>query len=325
MKLPRREFLHLAASAAAFPSLSHVAWAQSYPVRPVRMIVGFAPGGATDIVARLIGQWLSDRLGKPFVVENRIGAGGNIATEAVARSAADGYTLLVAGQQDAVNASLYAKLNFDFIRDFAPVATLIRQPLVLVVNPSVPVYALPEFIAYAKTNPGKINVASAGNGTPPHLAAELFKMMAAVDIVHIPYRGGAPAITDLLGGRVQALFISELLSIEHVNTGRLRPLAVTAATRLESLPAIPTVGESLAGYETSFWAGVVVPRNTPVEIIDKLNKEINVALSDPKIKTRFAEIGGSVLGGSPTDFQKLLADETEKWRNVIKFAGLKPD
>ena len=325
MKLHRREFLRLAKSAAALPAVSGVAWAQSYPVRPVRIVVGFAPGGATDIVARLIGQWLSDRLGKPFVVENRTGAGGNIATETVARSAADGYTLLVAGQQDAVNASLYTKLNFDFIRDFAPIATLVSQPLVLVVNPSVPANTLPEFIAYAKANPGKINVASAGNGTPPHLAAELFKMMAAVDITHIPYRGGAPAITDLLGGRVEALFVSELLSIEHIKTGKLRPLGVTSAVRLESLPAVPTVAEFLAGYETSFWAGIVAPRNTPADIINILNREINAALSDPKIKMRFAEIGGLVLGGSPTDFQKLLADETEKWRKVITFAGIKPD
>ena len=325
MKLHRREFLRLAKSAAALPAVSGVAWAQSYPVRPVRIVVGFAPGGATDIVARLIGQWLSDRLGKPFVVENRTGAGGNIATETVARSAADGYTLLVAGQQDAVNASLYTKLNFDFIRDFAPIATLVSQPLVLVVNPSVPANTLPEFIAYAKANPGKINVASAGNGTPPHLAAELFKMMAAVDITHIPYRGGAPAITDLLGGRVEALFVSELLSIEHIKTGKLRPLGVTSAVRLESLPAVPTVAEFLAGYETSFWAGIVAPRNTPADIINILNREINAALSDPKIKMRFAEIGGLVLGGSPTDFQKLLADETEKWKKVITFAGIKPD
>lgn len=325
MKLHRREFLRLAKSAAALPAVSGVAWAQSYPVRPVRIVVGFAPGGATDIVARLIGQWLSDRLGKPFVVENRTGAGGNIATETVARSAADGYTLLVAGQQDAVNASLYTKLNFDFIRDFAPIATLVSQPLVLVVNPSVPANTLPEFIAYAKANPGKINVASAGNGTPPHLAAELFKMMAAVDITHIPYRGGAPAITDLLGGRVEALFVSELLSIEHIKTGKLRPLGVTSAVRLESLPAVPTVAEFLAGYETSFWAGIVAPRNTPADIINILNREINAALSDPKIKMRFAEIGGLVLGGSPTDFQKLLADETEKWAKVITFAGIKPD
>lgn len=283
------------------------------------------PAGRPTSSHGLIGQWLSDRLGKPFVVEDRTGAGGNIATETVARSAADGYTLLVAGQQDAVNASLYTKLNFDFIRDFAPIVTLVSQPLVLVVNPSVPANTLPEFIVYAKANPGKINVASAGNGTPPHLAAERFKMMAAVDITHIPYRGGAPAITDLLGGRVEALFISELLSIEHIKTGKLRPLGVTSAVRLESLPAVPTVAEFLAGYETSFWAGIVAPRNTPADIINILNREINAALSDPKIKMRFAKIGGLVLGGSPTDFQKLLADETEKWRKVITFAGIKPD
>ncbi|MBI5911344.1 MAG: tripartite tricarboxylate transporter substrate binding protein [Betaproteobacteria bacterium] len=324
MELRRRQFLHMAAGAVALPAISRIAWAQAYPSRPVRIIVGFAAGGATDIAARLIGQWLSERLGQPFVIENRLGAGGNIATEAVARAAPDGYTLLLTGQHDAVNATLYDKLNFDFIRDFAPIATLIRQPLVMVVHPSVQAKTVPEFIAYAKANPGKISFASAGNGTPPHLAGELFKMMANVDMMHIPYRGGAPAVTDLIGGRVQALFISALLSNEHITAGTLRALAVTTTTRLEALPEIPTVSEFLPGYETSFWAGVAAPRNTPTEIIDKINKEINTALGDPKIKVRFADMGGTALGGSPVDFRNLITGETEKWAKVIKFAGIKP-
>jgi len=323
MKLLRRKFLSLAAAAAALPAVSQIARAQIYPSRPVRLIVGFAAGGATDIAARLIGRWLSERLGQPFIIENRIGAGGNIATEAVARATPDGNTLLLAGLHDAVNATLYEKLNFNFIRDIAPVATLIRQPLVMVVHPSVPAKTVAEFTAYAKANPGKISVASAGNGTPPHLAGELFKMMAGVDMLHVPYRGGAPAMTDLIGGRVELLFISELLCIEHIKAGKLRALAVTATTRSDALPDIPMVNEFLPGYEASFWAGIAAPQNTPAEVIDKINKEVNAALNDSEIKVRFAEMGGVGLAGSPADFRKLLVEETEKWRAVIKFAGIK--
>ena len=297
MKLPRRKFLHLAAGAAALPAVSRVAWAQAYPTRPVRIIVGLPPGGATDIVARLIGQWLSERLGQPFVIENRPGAGTNIGTEAVVRAPPDGYTLLLVGRRNAINATLYDKLNFNFIRDIAPVAGIIRVPLVMVVNPSVPAKTVPEFIAYAKANPGKINMASAGIGTPGHVAGELFKMMAGVDMVHVPYRGAAPALTDLLGGQVQVMFGTTVSSIEHIRAGKLRALAVTTATRSEALPDIPTVGEFVPGYEASAVFGIGAPRNTPAEIVDKLNKEINAALADPKIKARLADLGGAVLAG----------------------------
>jgi tripartite-type tricarboxylate transporter receptor subunit TctC len=325
MKLPRRNFLHLAAGAAALPAISRVARAQAYPSRPVRIIVGFAPAGGSDIMARLIGQWLSERLGQPFVIENRSGGGGNIAAEAVVRAPADGYTLLMVGAPNAINATLYDKLNFNLIRDIAPVAGVLRGPYVLVVNPSVPTKSVPEFIAYAKANPGKINMASGGIGTPSHVAGELFKMMASVDLVHVPYRGGGPALTDLLGGQVQVTFFTTVASIEYIRAGRLRALAVTAATRSDELPDIPTVAEFVPGYEASVWYGIGAPRNTPVEVIDKLNNEINAALADPKIKARLADLGGTVLPGSPADFGKLIADETEKWGNVIRALNIKAD
>jgi tripartite-type tricarboxylate transporter receptor subunit TctC len=326
MKLPRRNFLHLAAGAAALPTMSRFAWAQAYPSRPVRIVVGLAPGGTNDITARLIGQWLSERLGQSFVIENRPGAGTNIATEMVVRAPADGYTLLLVGAYNAINATLYEKLNFNFIRDIAPVASIGRVPLVMVVNPSVPAKTVPEFIAFAKANPGKISMASAGNGSTPHVAGELFKMMAGIDMVHVPYRGNGPAITDLLGGQVQVLFAGAPESIEHIRSGKLRALAVTAATRSDVLPDIPTVSDFVPGYEARAFFGVGAPRNTPTEIIDKLNKEINAGLADPKIKARLTEtLGGTVLAGSPADFGKLIADETEKWGKVVKFVGIKAD
>ena len=326
MKLPhRRQFLHLAAGAAALPALARAAWAQAYPSRPVRIVVGLAPGGTNDFVARLMGQWLSERLGQQFVIENRPGAGGNIGTEAVVRAPADGYTLLLVGAWSAFNATLYAKLNYNFIRDIAPVASIGRVPLVMVVNPSVPAKTVPEFIAFAKANPGKISMASAGNGTTPHVAGELFKMMAGVDLIHVPYRGNGPAITDLLGGQVQVLFAGAPESIEHIRAGRLRPLAVTDTTRLEVLSDIPTVAEFVPGYEASAWFGVGAPRNTPAEIIDKLNKEVNAALADPKMRARLADLGSTVLAASPSDFGRLIADETEKWGKVIRAANIKPE
>jgi tripartite-type tricarboxylate transporter receptor subunit TctC len=325
MKLPRRNFLHLAAGAAALPAVSRFAWAQAYPSRPVRIIVPVAPAGAFDIIARLIGQWLSERLGQPFVIENRPGGGSNIGTEAVVRASADGYTLLLVGPPHAINATLYDKLNFNFIRDIAPVAGVFRGPYVMVVNPSVPAKSIPEFIAYAKANPGKINMASGGVGSAHHVNGELFKMMAGVNLVHVPYRGAGPALVDLLAGQVQVMFVSTVSSIEYIKTGRLRALAVTTATRADALPDIPTVGEFVPGYEASGWFGVGAPRATPVEIVDKLNKEINAGLADPTIKARLAEQGGTVHPGSPTDFGKLIADETEKWGKVIKFAGIKAD
>ena len=324
MKLRRRQFLHLAAGAAAQPTLSRVAWAQTYPTRPVRLIVGFAAGGGTDVAARLVAQWLAERLGHPFVIDNRPGAGGNLATESVVKSPPDGHTLLVSGVSDAVNATLYDKLNFNFIRDIAPVAGIMLAPNVMVVHPSVPARTVPEFIAYAKGNPGKLSMASAGNGTSPHMAGELFKMMTGVDMVHVPYRGGAPALTDLLGGQVQVMFVPAVLSIEHVKTNKLRALAVTAAARLEALPDIPTVAEFVPGYEASAFSGVGAPSRTPTEIIDQLNKAINAGLVDARIKARLADLGGTVLPGSPADFGKLIADETAKWAKVIKFAGIKP-
>ena len=325
MKLPRRNFLHLAAGAAALPAVSRVARAQAYPTRPVRIIVPFAPAGSADIVARLIGQWLSERLGQPFVIENRPGAGTNIGTEAVVRAPADGYTLLLVGSSSAINATLYDKLTFNFIRDIAPVASIIRQPNVMLVNPSVPAKTVPEFIAYAKADPGKINMASAGNGSSSHVFGELFKMMAGVNIVHVPYRGGAPALTDLLAGQVQATFVPVPASIEYVRAGKLRALAVTTTTRSDALPDIPTVGDFVRGYEASGFVGLGAPKNTPAEIIEKLNKEINAALADPKIKARLADLGGTVLPGSPAEFGKLVADETEKWGKVIRAANIKPE
>jgi tripartite-type tricarboxylate transporter receptor subunit TctC len=325
MKLPRRQFLHLAAGAAALPALSRIACAQAYPSRPVRIIAPTAPGGAPDILARLIGPWLSGRFGQQFVVENRPGGGSNIGTEAVVRASPDGYTLLVVSSANAINATLYDKLNFVFLRDIAPVAGIISLPFVMVVNPSVPAKTVPEFIAYAKANPGKINLGSPGIGTPGHVAGELFKMMAGVDLVHVPYRGGGPVMTDLLGGQVQVLFGTTSLTIEQSRAGKLRPLAVTTATRWEGLPDIPTVNDFVSGYEASAVFGLGAPKNTPAEIIDTLNKEINAALADPNMKARLADLGGTVLAGSPADFGKLIAEETEKWGKVVKFSGAKPE
>jgi tripartite-type tricarboxylate transporter receptor subunit TctC len=299
--------------------------AQGYPARPVRIIVGFPPGGPTDIAARPIGQWLSERLGQQFVVENRPGAGSNIGTEAVVRSPPDGYTLLLAYSSNAINATLYDKLNFNFIRDIAPVASISRETTVMVVHPSFAANTVPEFIAYGKANPGKINFASGGNGTPPHVVGELFKMMAGVNLVHVAYRGGAPAIADVLGGQVQVMFASPSISVAHVKAGKLRALAVTTATRLTALPDVPAVGDFLQGFEASVWLGIGAPRNTPAEIIDKLNREINAALADPKMKTRLAELGSTALGGSPSDFGRLIADETEKWGKVIRAANIKAE
>jgi tripartite-type tricarboxylate transporter receptor subunit TctC len=325
MKLPRRHFLHLAAGAAALPAVSRLAWAQAYPARAVRLIVGFAPGGATDIMARLIGQWLSERLGQQFVIENRPGAGSNIGTEVVVNAPPDGYTLLVATSVNAINATLYDKLNFNFIRDIVPVASIHREPHVMEVNPSVPARTVPEFITHAKANPGKINMASAGIGSGNHIAGELFKMMTGINLVHVPYRGAGPALVDLLGGQVQVMFATMSSSVEYVRAGKLRALAVTTTTRSGALPDVPTVSDFVAGYEASFWSGVGAPKNTPVEIVDTLNKEINAALADPKMKARFAELGATVLAGSPADFGKFIADETEKSRNVVRFSGAKAD
>ncbi len=325
MKLPRRKFLRLAAGAAALPAASSVAWAQSYPSRPVRLIVGFAAGGTGDITARLIGQWLAERLGQQFVIENRPGAGTNIATEAVVRATPDGYTLLMAGPSGAINATLYDKLNFNFIRDIAPVAGVVRQPSVIVVTPSVPATTVPEFIAYAKANPGKLSMASGGIGSPGHVSGELFKMMTGVNMAHVPYRGGAPALTDLLAGQVQVYFSPTPAAIEYIRAGKLRALAVTTAARSEALPEIPTVGEFVPGYEASSWQGIGAPKNTSAEIVEKLNKEVNAGLADPKMKARFAELGNAVLPGSPADFGKLIAEETEKWGKVIRAANIKPE
>jgi tripartite-type tricarboxylate transporter receptor subunit TctC len=322
MKLARRQFLHLAAALAVGP---RTAFAQAYPTRPIHFIVGLAAGGGADILARLMGQWLSERLGQQFVIENRPGAGTNVATEAVVRAPADGYTLLMVLPPHAVNATLYQKLNFNFIRDIAPVAGLIRTPLVMEVNPSFPAKTVPEFIAYAKGNPNKISMASAGIGTSGHVAGELFKMMAHVDMVHVPYRGGAPAIIDLLGGQVQVLFDPVSSSTEYIRAGKLRALAVTTASRSEAFPDIPTVAEFVPGYEASAFFGVGAPKNTPADIIEKLNKEINAGLADPKLKARLADLGGIVIAGSPADFRKLVADETDKWATVVKSAGIKPE
>jgi tripartite-type tricarboxylate transporter receptor subunit TctC len=323
MKLPRRAFLHLAAGAAALPAVTRIARAQAYPSRPIRFIVGFPAGGTTDIAARVIGQWLSERLGQPCIIENRPGAATNIATEAVVRASADGHTLLLATTTNAINAALYDKLHFNFIRDITIVAGLIRTPLVLEVHPSVPVKDLPEFIAYAKGNPGKIGMASFGTGTISHVASELFKMETRIDMLHVPYRGSAPMVTDLLGGQVQAAFDNLPASIEHIRAGKLRPLAVTTAMRSEALPSVPTVGEFLAGYEASAWNAVGVPVGTPAEIVDKLNVEINAGLGDPKINARFADLGAAVFLGSPGDLGKLVAEQTAKWAKVIRAANIK--
>ena len=326
MKRPhRRQFLNLVAGAAALPAVPRIARAQDYPTKPVRIIVGFVPGGPSDILARLMAQWLSERLSQSFIVENRPGASANIATEAVVRAPADGYTLLLVPDSAATNATLYDKLNFNFIRDIAPVAGVVRQPMVMLVNPSVPAKTVPEFIAYAKANPGKINMASPGVGTGPHMAGELFKVMTGVNMVHVPYRGGAAVITELLAGQVQLAFIGPLASIGHIRADKLRPLAVATATRSQALPDLPTIGDFVTGYEASSWFGIGAPMNTPREIVDKLNREINAALADPKIKARLADLGGTPLPGSPADFGKLIADETEKWGKVIRTAGIKAE
>jgi tripartite-type tricarboxylate transporter receptor subunit TctC len=325
MKLPRRKFLELAAGVVAAPAFAQFASAEDYPARPVRIIAGFSAGGGVDIAARLIGQWLADRLGQSFVVENRAGAGGNIGTEAVVNAAPDGYTLLLATVPNAVNASLYDKLNFDFIRGIAPVAGIIRVPMVILLHPSVPASTVPELIRYARANPGKINMASAGNGSAPHMAGELFKMMAGVNMVHVPYRGQGQALSDLLGGQVQVLFATTPGTSDYIATGKLRALAVTSAVRAELLPELPTVGDFVPGYETSQWYGIGAPAKTPVEIVGKLNKEINAALADPAMKARFAAIGGEPLPGSPAEFGRLIAEETDKWAKVVRAAGLKPE
>ena len=325
MKLPRRQFLHLAAGAAALPAVSRVARAQAYPTRPARIIVGGPPGGVADIHARLIGQWLSERLGQPFIIENRPGAGSNIATEVVTHAPADGHTLLLVAINNAINATLYDKLSFNFIRDIAPVASLIRSPNVMEVNPAVPVKTVPEFIAYAKANPGKLNMASPGNGSVAHIAGEMFKRMAGIEMTHVPYRGAAPAVTDLIAGQVQVAFDPMSSSIVHIKAGKLRALAVTTANRSDVLPDIPTVGDFLPGFEASGWFGIGAPKGTPAEIIDKLNREINAGLDDAKVRARIAELGNTVLAGSPADFGKLIADETEKWGKVVRTANIKPE
>ena len=325
MRLPRRNFLQLAAGAAAVPVVSRIARAQAYPTRPVRIVVGFVPGGAQDFVARLVAQWLSERLGHQFIVENRPGGGGNIGAEAVVNAPADGYTLLVVGPPNMINATLYQKLNFNFMRDIAPIAGVVRAPYVMEVYPAVPTKTVSEFISYAKANPGKINMASAGIGTAPHVAGELFKIMAGVDMVHVPYRGEGAAITNLIGGQVQVIFGTLPSGLPLISEGKLRALAVTGATRSRALPDTPTVAESVPGYEASGLFGVGAPKDTPSEIIDKLNKEINAALTDPKRKARFAELGETATPTSPADFGKLIADETEKWGKVIRAANIKAE
>jgi tripartite-type tricarboxylate transporter receptor subunit TctC len=323
MKLGRRRLLTLAGAAVAAPAISRLAWAQAYPARPVRWIVGFAPGGSTDILARVIGQYLAERLGQTFVIENRPGAGSNIATEAVVNAPPDGYTLLMISPAHAVNATLYDKLNFNFIRDIAPVAGISREANVMVVNPSFPAKSVSEFIAYAKANPGKINMASSGNGTSVHVAGELFNMMAGIKMTHVPYRGAGPAITDLIGGQVQVMFAAMPSAFEYVKAGRLRALAVTTVTRSPALPDVPSVGEFLSGYEASSWYGIGAPRGTPAGIIDTLNAAMNAGQADPRLKARLGELGGTMLTGTPAAFAKLIAEETEKWAKVVKFSGAK--
>jgi tripartite-type tricarboxylate transporter receptor subunit TctC len=325
MKLPRRQFLHLAAGAAALPAVSRIARAQAYPSRPVHVIVGFTPGSAPDITARLIGQWLSERLGQQFLVENRPGAGGNIGTEVVVRAPADGYTLLLVAPPNAINTTLYDKLSFNFTRDIAPVAGVIRQPLVIVVHPSFPAKTVPEFIAYAKANPRKVSMASPGNGTTPHVSGELFRMMASIDMTHVPYRGGGQVMTDLIAGQVQVSFIGLVVAIEHIRTGKLRALAVTSATRSDVLPDIPTVGDFVPDYEASGWFGIGAPKNTSSEVLDKLNKQINEGLADPKMKARLADLGGVPMPMMPAEFGKFIVEETEKWAKVIRAANIKPE
>ena len=323
MLLARRNFLRLAGATAMAPALSRFAGAQDYPTRPVRLIVGFPPGGGTDVAARLVGQWLSERLGQPVVIENRPGAGSNIATEAVVHAAADGHTLLLVSTAHAINATLYERLNYNFLRDIAPIAGFMRVPNVMEINPSLSAKSVPEFIAYARANPGKINLASGGNGTSQHLSGELFKMMTGLSIVHVPYRGAAPALTDLIGGQVQVMFGDMPSSIEFIKAGKLRALAVTTVTRSEALPDLPTVSDFLPGYESSAWYGIGAPKNTPVEIVERLSKEISAALADPKMKARLTSLGGTTLDGSPSRFGTLIADETQKWAKVVKFSGAK--
>jgi tripartite-type tricarboxylate transporter receptor subunit TctC len=325
MKLSRRQSLHLAAGAAALPVTSRIARAQAYPTRPVRLIVGFAPGGTTDITARLIGRWLSERLGQQFIIENRPGAASNIATEIVVRSPADGYTLLAIAGSNTVNVTLFDKLSFNFVRDISPVAGLTRSSLVLEVNPSIPVYAVREMIAYAKANPGNITLGSFGAGTVSHVVGEMFKMVSGINMVHVPYRGSAPMVTDLLGGQVQAAFDNLPASVEHIKAGRLRALAVTTATRSGALPDLPTVGEFLPGFEASTWGGVGAPKNTPAEIIERLNKEINAGLANPGLRARLAELGSDPMPMTPAEFGKFIADEIEKWGKVIRAANIKPE
>jgi tripartite-type tricarboxylate transporter receptor subunit TctC len=325
MKLARRQFLQAAAAAAALPALSGPARAQAYPARPVHLLCGFPGGSSQDIVARILGQWLSERFGAPVIVDNRPGAGGNIAVEAAVNAAPDGYTLLMTGANNAVNATLYDNLKFNFIRDIAPVARIMSVPLVMEVNLSVPARSVPEFIAYAKANPGQINMASAGNGTAVHICGELFRMMTGIDMVHVPYRGTPAAMTDLFGGRVQVIFDNMPGSIGYIRAGKLRPLAVTTAERSELLPEVPPLGDFVPGYEASAWYGVGAPRGTPAEIIDKLNGSINAALADPALKARLIDIGGTTLPGSPADLGRFMAQETEKWGKVVRFAGIKPE
>jgi tripartite-type tricarboxylate transporter receptor subunit TctC len=323
MQIARRRFLRLAGAAVAVPAVPHLASAQGYPSRPVKLIVGNAAGGLNDILARLIGQWLSERLGQPFVIENRPGAGGNIATEAVANAPADGHTLLLTTIANAVNAALFARLSHNFIRDIAPVASIVREPLFMVVPQSFPAKSVPEFVAYAKANPRSLNMASPGNGTAPHVAGELFKMIAGVNMAHVPYSSGATALTDLLSGQVQVFFTSAAVSLEQIKAGKLRALAVTSAMPSVVLPELPTLSEFVPGYDVSTWFGIGAPKSTPTEIVDRLNKEINAGLADPKLKARFTELGSSAFVGSPADFGKFIADETDKWAKVVKFAGLK--
>src|SRR5262245_7521437 len=330
MRGRRRQFLHLIAGAAALPALSRigraqVSSAQAYPARPVRLLVGYAAGGPGDTIARLVGNALSERLGQPFVVENRPGAGSNIAADAAAKAAPDGYTLLLATAANAINATLYGDLKYDFSRDFTPVATLAREPLVMVVSLSGPAKTLPEFIAYAKANPGKITMASAGSGTASQVSGELFKMLAGINMVHVPYRGAAPALTDLLGGRVDIYFSPMSGAIEYIRTGKLRALAVTTINRSESLPELPSANEIVSTYEASQWYGLAAPRNTPGEIVNKLGSEINAILADPKFKQRLADLGATTFAGSPADFEKLIIEETQKWAKVIRLSGAKPD
>jgi tripartite-type tricarboxylate transporter receptor subunit TctC len=325
MGLHRRQFLKLAGPAIAAPAVATISWAQAYPARPVRLVVGFGAGGVTDIAARLIGQWLSEQLGQQFIVENRTGAGTNIATEAVVRAAPDGYTLLVASASNAINATLYENLNFNFLRDTTPIASIIGTPLVMMVNPSFAAKTVFSFVAYAKANPGKVNMATSGSGSPPHVAGELFKMMTGANMVNVPYRGDAPAITDLIAGQVQVYFGTLPASIEFVRAGSLHAIAVTGAMRSPALPHIPAMTELLPGYEATIWNGLNGPRNTPSEIVEKINSQVNAALADPKLVARFTELGARVLPGSPGDYAKLVVDETEKWGRIVKLSGARPD